>query len=231
MFDDLADPLGPPTGEALGLVLARARRRRFAQRSAFAVIVAGAVAAIAVGANALDSGSSAIRVAGTSNPAPGPTTTTVPPTSTSSTTTSSTTSTGPPPAGAFLDISATPTITGARLSLAVVVDGQVPQLYGGYDGQPISGTAQSRHVRIDFGDGSLIGGADGGDVTCRPGAPLVPIHESWTDAPPSSPPIPPSRPIGAWFHTYARPGTYDVTFSVLVCGLGDVKKQITVTIA
>ena len=87
MFDDLGDPSGPPAGDALGRVLTRARRRRVAQRGAFAFVAPGAVAIIAVGAGALDSGSSAIHVTGTSTTTPAPTTTAPPSTATTASTT------------------------------------------------------------------------------------------------------------------------------------------------
>jgi hypothetical protein len=98
MFDDLEDPFGPPTGNALSRVLARARRRRAIRRNSAALIVVVAVAATAVGANALDSGKRAIHVAGPSTTQPAPTSTsasTPSPTSTT-TTTSTTTSTTQP---------------------------------------------------------------------------------------------------------------------------------------
>src|SRR5207237_737189 len=53
LFDDLADPLGPPEGDALSRVLAAARRRRAARRSAAAFAGVIAVVAIAASANAL----------------------------------------------------------------------------------------------------------------------------------------------------------------------------------
>jgi hypothetical protein len=98
LFDDLGDPTGPPTGDALERVLTRARRRRATQRSAFALVVVGAVAALAVGASALGSGSNAIHVEGTTTTNPTPTTaaTTTPSTSTSTSSPSATTTTTRP---------------------------------------------------------------------------------------------------------------------------------------
>jgi hypothetical protein len=73
LFDDLADPLGPPEGDALGRVLARARRRRAGRRSAAAFAGVIAVVAIAASANALrGSGSSGVHVANQSSTVPGP---------------------------------------------------------------------------------------------------------------------------------------------------------------
>lgn len=89
MFDDLADPLGPPTGDALGSVLARARRRRVTRVGSTALIAVVAVAAIAVAANALGSSSKTVHVAGTTTTSP--TTTTAPSSATSATSTSTTT--------------------------------------------------------------------------------------------------------------------------------------------
>ena len=97
MFDDLADPLGPPTGDALGRVLTRARRRRATQRTAGALIAVVAVVsvavAVAVAASALDSRSSAVHIAATTTTKPTPTT--PPPPSSTTSTTTTTTSTQP----------------------------------------------------------------------------------------------------------------------------------------
>jgi hypothetical protein len=81
MFDDLADPLGTPPGDALGTVLAHARRRRAAHRGAAALAALVAVVAIAASANALrGSDSSAGHIANepTTATAATPTTTVAP---------------------------------------------------------------------------------------------------------------------------------------------------------
>ncbi len=99
MFDDLGDPSGPPAGDTLERVLARARRRRATRRGAFAFVVVGAVAALAVGASALGSDSKAIHIAGTTTTNPAPTTTAPLPTSTSSSTSTTTSTTTQPQTG------------------------------------------------------------------------------------------------------------------------------------
>lgn len=79
MFDDLADPLGTPAGDALGRVLARARRRRVAHRSAAALAALVAVVAIAASANALiGTRSSAVKPASQPSTVPAPRPTTAP---------------------------------------------------------------------------------------------------------------------------------------------------------
>ena len=99
-----------------------------------------------------------------------------------------------------------------HVDLRVSVKGMVPQLYGGRDGRPVPGTDQNLNSRIDYGDGSPVSGSDGGDVSCRPGAPLVPIDMTFN-----------------WGHDYATRGAHTVTFKVLVCQLGEVTKTTTVT--
>jgi hypothetical protein len=49
-------------------------------------------------------------------------------------------------------------------------------------------------------------------VSCKTGAPLVPIDMTFH-----------------WTHDYSTPGTHVVTFRVAVCQLGDVTKTTTVT--
>lgn len=176
-------------------------------------------AALVLAAGCSSSGHPSSSPPSSTTEAPG--TTETPSTSTAAPTTNVPASTEAPAAHAFVHISPTPTVTGKSLSLAVVLDGQVPQLYEADGGPPISGTQQDLNTRVDFGDGTAPGGTDGGFVACRAGAPLVPIHMSWMDVPPSF----------AFDHDYARPGAYTVTFTVRVCGLGDVKKRIAVTIA
>lgn len=93
-FDDLADPLGPPPGDALRTVLARARRRRATHRAAAVVIGAVAVVSIAASAVALKpSGSSTLAVS--SKPSTPTTGSTVAPTTTSFVGTSTTSTTRP----------------------------------------------------------------------------------------------------------------------------------------
>jgi hypothetical protein len=96
MFDDLADPLGPPDGDALGAVLAKAHRRRVVRRAAGIAAVAGVLAIGGIAAVAAASSPTSTHVAvaapSTTLPAnePKPTTTTSSSTSTTSSTTSST---------------------------------------------------------------------------------------------------------------------------------------------
>jgi hypothetical protein len=79
MFDDLADPLGAPAGDALGTVLARARRRRAVHRSAAAFAAVVAVVAVGASANALrGSHSGTVHVANGASTVPGATPTTAP---------------------------------------------------------------------------------------------------------------------------------------------------------
>jgi hypothetical protein len=95
-FDHLRDPLGPPGGDALGKVLARAQRRRVARRTAAALIAVTGVVAIAVSAAALVGRPNSVHVISPNTTVPVPT---VAPTSTSTSTSttspSSTTSTQP----------------------------------------------------------------------------------------------------------------------------------------
>ena len=62
------------------------------------------------------------------------------------------------------------------------------------------------------GNNNNDGGSDGGDVSCKRGAPLVPIDITFN-----------------WSHDYATSGTHVVTFKVAVCELGVVTKTTTVT--
>jgi hypothetical protein len=111
---------------------------------------------------------------------------------------------------------ATPTVTADRLVMPVVVDGVVPQLYDGITGRAVTGEEQDLDVSVDYGDGSLPVGADGGSVECRGGAPLVPLHMAW-------------RGPARFTHAYARSGLFTVTFSVRVCGLGTVTRHAEVS--
>jgi hypothetical protein len=88
----------------------------------------------------------------------------------------------------------------------------VPQLYSDTDGHPIPGGEQDLNTRVDFGDGSPEGGSDGGGVSCRRTAPLVPIAMTFNLS-----------------HDYAKSGIYSVTFKVAVCQLGVVTRTTAVT--
>jgi len=93
----------------------------------------------------------------------------------------------------------------------------VPRLSDAATGQPVTGPEQVLNTRVDYGDGSLPGGSDGGAVACKAGAPLVPLHMTWANA-------------AAFTHTYAKAGSYTVTVSVRVCGLGTVSRHMKVSV-
>jgi len=106
MFDDLADPLGPPDGDALGTVLAKARHRRVVRRTAAVGVLATALAVggVAAAVAASSSPSTHVNIAAPTTTTttahhavhhPHSTTTTVS-TTTTSTTASTSTTTVPP---------------------------------------------------------------------------------------------------------------------------------------
>jgi len=99
-----------------------------------------------------------------------------------------------------------------HVDLRVSVKGMVPRLISDTDGQPVAGTQQNLYTRIDYGDQSPVEGSDGGGVSCRSGAPLVPIDMTFN-----------------WSHDYSSSGAHTVTFKVAVCQLGVVTKTTTVT--
>jgi hypothetical protein len=97
-FDHLEDPLGPPSRDAFGTVLARARRRRLLRRATAAGVTVVAVVAIAVSASAQIGSDKVHVVSPSTSPAP---VTSVPPSTAATTTTTTvpatTTSTAPAP--------------------------------------------------------------------------------------------------------------------------------------
>jgi len=100
IFDDLGDPLGPPEGDALGAVLARARRKRVVRRGTVAVLAVVGVAAFAVSANAFTAKSGHVHVEGprtTVSPSVTSTSTASTTTTATSTTTSGVTTTSTSP--------------------------------------------------------------------------------------------------------------------------------------
>jgi hypothetical protein len=98
-FDDLADPLGPPEGDALGAVLTRVRRRRIVRRGTAALIAVVVVVALGVSANAFAPKTGRVHIEGRGTTVSVPRSTTSVPASTSTSTTTtaaaSTTSTTP----------------------------------------------------------------------------------------------------------------------------------------
>jgi len=117
----------------------------------------------------------------------------------------------------YVEISLTPTVTGSDLRLAVQLRGMVPEPYDDASGQPLANNGQAvLKTRLNFGDGSPPTGSDGGAVHCLEGAALAPVDMTWSYE-------------GAFAHTYAAPGTYTATFTVSVCGLGDVSRAAEVT--
>lgn len=99
------------------------------------------------------------------------------------------------------------------LGVAANVTGLVPQLITG-DGQPVAAAdTEVMGTHITWGDGAEDG-SDPGDVTCSTGGTLVPLDEQYT-----------------YSHTYAKAGTYTVTFTAGACApLKDVTKTVDVTV-
>ena len=110
IFDDLADPQGPPSRDALGRVLSRARRRRVARRATAVAIAVVAVGAIAVSAGALTSSSGPGRTLSA-------TTTSVASTTNSTTSTTSTTTTTEPATTSTQTVAPSGLWTGTQLEI------------------------------------------------------------------------------------------------------------------
>ena len=94
---------------------------------------------------------------------------------------------------------------GARdVTVTATVTGTVPQEWSPQDNQFLQlATGSTRFTRINWGDGTTPGGSDGGIVSCRAGAPLVTLQETFHES-----------------HTYAAPGSYTVTFVTATCPQG-----------
>jgi hypothetical protein len=110
----------------------------------------------------------------------------------------------PPPSaspfGAQIQLNRTSPDGALAVTITSKVTGTVAQLYSKHDQTLIPGTEQTLRTRVTFGDGQGVGGSDGGDVSCRPGTPAVPLSEQAT-----------------WSYTYSTPGTYVVTFQTWAC--------------
>lgn len=73
---------------------------------------------------------------------------------------------------------------------------------------------QPLYTDVTFGDGEQIG-SDGGEMTCSAKDPVNPIRMNFGPGP----------------HTYAKPGTYTITFATAYCGdKGGVKTSTTRTV-
>jgi hypothetical protein len=103
----------------------------------------------------------------------------------------------------------------SALGVAVTADvaGQVPQLVTG-DGEPVAAAdTEVMGTHITWGDGAEDG-SDAGDVTCSTSGKLVALSEQYQ-----------------YSHTYAKAGTYTVTFTAGACApLKDVTKTVSVTV-
>jgi hypothetical protein len=90
-----------------------------------------------------------------------------------------------------------------QVSVQLAVRGEVYRsLQGGPSGTPVpAATSEGSGSEYTWGDGDR-GGSDPGDVTCSGEGPLIPLRRSETLQ-----------------HTYARPGTYTLTFTQTACGV------------
>jgi hypothetical protein len=117
--------------------------------------------------------------------------------------------------GASLDVTLNHLRIAGPLGVGVTADiaGQVPQLLDG-DGQPVSAAdTEAMGTHITWGDGAEDG-SDPGDVTCSTSGALVPLSEQYQ-----------------YSHTYAKAGTYTVTFTVGACApLEEVTKTLAITV-
>ena len=165
IFDDLGDPLGPPAGDALGAVLARARRRRRARRATAATVAVVAVVAIAVSADAMAGESGKVRVALPPAPvATGPSTsapTSTTPAATELSTTSTTAPVGPTAAWSGRRLTIAPDSLGlvavgqsldaAQIAAGVKLDGAADGAY-----YPTSLPAGFPHLFVQLDPGSKV---------------------------------------------------------------------------
>jgi hypothetical protein len=99
------------------------------------------------------------------------------------------------------------------VGVAANVKGMVPQVQTS-DGTPLSAAeTEVMGTHLTWGDGAQDG-SDAGDVMCSPSGPLVPLDQQYT-----------------YSHTYAKAGTYTVTFTAGACApLKDVTKTVSVTV-
>jgi len=117
--------------------------------------------------------------------------------------------------GASLEVTMQHLRIASALGQGVTVDvkGRVPQLRSG-DGQVLSAAdTEVMGTHLTWGDGAQDG-SDPGDVTCTTSGTLVDLSEQFT-----------------YSHTYAKAGTYTITFTAGACApLKDVTKSVVVTV-
>lgn len=120
-----------------------------------------------------------------------------------------------PASGASLDMTLTDMRMAGPLGRAVTaqISGNVPQLRTG-DGQLVSAAdTEPMGTHITWGDGAEDG-SDAGDVQCTTSGVLVKLDQQFSNS-----------------HTYAKAGTYKVTFTVGACPpLKDLTKTLMVTV-
>lgn len=117
-------------------------------------------------------------------------------------------------AGLTVDLVRTSAPGAAHLTYTARVTGLVPQVSDAQTGAALAGKDQLLATGVQFGDGATDG-SDGGALTCRPGAKLVPVDMTFDNNP---------------AHDYA-PGTWTLSFQARACGITATDTLVTTVAA
>jgi hypothetical protein len=254
-FEQLVADPPPPSEVPSESVFRRVRTVRRRRTAGVATLAAAAVVAVTVAAGNLTDINSAppvsntpsapvtvVTAAPTTTPSHTPSTTTTPPKSPTGTTTS-TNATGavhtpkhntPPPSSEHtpvapalgLHLTLKPSVKGRVLTLKVTANGTVRVPVGDVTSDGFFSVLGSE--RYSFGDGPESG-SDAGAVNCQAARSTLTGQQTKTliDWNGQAGPTPPSN------HTYAKAGTYTVSYTVRYCGTNGwvpVTKSSTVTV-